>query len=250
MIDRRKFLASSALTLGSIPLLAKGPMAQTKDPDHYFLCLYLFGGADAKYLFDSRPLNFKKHNKVALYTEEEPYLWEGKNGEKAWAAPGTKPLLKYKEDISLINGIHMSSSFDGHFQNSNIAFSGNPFGGSGFVPFINQENLPLDYIDLGRINRFQLKNKEKSIELGKEATKRLVEKLNAHHDELPSKDFLRAVYARLQQGNGLFANGAKLLLQSEKESLNLANKLREINIGDDNVDFAGNLGQVIQFFDR
>ena len=37
----------------------------------------------------------------------------------------------------MLNGVYMTPSFDGHLQNMNFLFTGNPFGGDSFIPHLN-----------------------------------------------------------------------------------------------------------------
>ena len=45
--------------------------------------------------------------------------------------------MPFRDRFSVLNGVYMTPSFDGHLQNMNFLFTGNPFGGDSFVPHLN-----------------------------------------------------------------------------------------------------------------
>jgi hypothetical protein len=95
-------------------------------------------------MFDSRPQSFTQAGLIHNYMPENqpPFLWTGRNGQSTWAASTVRPLEGYKDIFSICNGVHMSPGFDGHEQNKNQIYTGNPFGGDYFAA-----HLPPNSID-------------------------------------------------------------------------------------------------------
>ena len=99
---------------------------------------------DSSYLFDARPLLMTQAGKIQNYLGEEPKIWQGINGQRSLATRLVDKLAPYRNRFSVINGIIMTTAFDGHPQNINCMFSGSPFGGDCFIPHLNQgQNSPL-----------------------------------------------------------------------------------------------------------
>ena len=88
-------------------------------------------------MFDARPLSMTKAGKIQNYLGKEPDPWIGKNGVKALATSLIKPLAPFRDRFSVLNGVCMAPSFDGHLQNMNFLFAGKPFGGDSFIPHLN-----------------------------------------------------------------------------------------------------------------
>jgi hypothetical protein len=101
--------------------------------------IVLNGGADCSYMFDARPLSMTKAGKIQNYLGQEPAPFNGRNGTGARATSLVKPLLPFRDRFSILNGVYMTPSFDGHLQNMNFLFTGNAFGGDSFIP---HPNLP------------------------------------------------------------------------------------------------------------
>src|SRR5262249_4764939 len=74
---------------------------------------------------------------VQNYVGKEPFSWTGRNGVTTLASPLVKPLEPLRDRFSVLNGVVMTPSFDGHLQNMNFLFTGNPFGGDSFIPHLN-----------------------------------------------------------------------------------------------------------------
>ncbi|MGE3975233.1 MAG: DUF1501 domain-containing protein [Bdellovibrionales bacterium] len=126
--------------------------AATSEP-HFFIQMILLGGLDINYLFDARPLSMTQANLIQNYLNEEPTPWQGSNGVSTLASSLTQPLKTFQNDFTLLNGVFMAPSFDGHEQNLNYLLTGNPFGGDGFIPHLNQnsQSRPIDGIQAGRL---------------------------------------------------------------------------------------------------
>src|SRR5262245_17442584 len=111
--------------------------AQSPDEPHFFLMIVLNGGADCSYMFDARPLSMTKAGKIQNYLGQEPAPFSGRNGTGARTTSLVKPLLPFRDRFSILNGVYMTPSFDGHLQNMNFLFTGNAFGGDSFIPHLN-----------------------------------------------------------------------------------------------------------------
>ncbi|MEA2989786.1 MAG: hypothetical protein QOG83_2497 [Alphaproteobacteria bacterium] len=137
--SRRDFLKVSLGAAGTI-LLPGQTFLQAAEPTgdpHFFLMIVLNGGADSSYMFDARPLSMTQAHKIQNYLGRPPAPWAGRNGTAALATSLTKPLAGFRDRFSILNGVLMTPSFDGHLQNMNFLFTGNPFGGDSFVPHLN-----------------------------------------------------------------------------------------------------------------
>jgi hypothetical protein len=111
--------------------------AQSPDEPHFFLMIVLNGGADCSYMFDARPLSMTKAGKIQNYLGQEPAPFSGRNGTGTRATSLVKPILPFRDRFSILNGVYMTPSFDGHLQNMNFLFTGNAFGGDSFIPHLN-----------------------------------------------------------------------------------------------------------------
>ncbi len=88
-------------------------------------------------MFDARPLSMTRAGKIQNYLGEEPGVWTGRNGVTTLATRLVAPLRPFRDRFSVLNGVYMTPSFDGHLQNMNFLFSGSPFGGDSFIPHLN-----------------------------------------------------------------------------------------------------------------
>ncbi len=136
---RRDFLriglggAGTLLLPGVRAAVAVSPEAEP----HFFFMIVLSGGADSSYMFDARPLAMTKAGRIQNYLGREAYPWQGRNGATTLASPLVKPLEPFRDRFSILNGVVMTPSFDGHLQNMNFLFTGNAFGGDSFIPHLN-----------------------------------------------------------------------------------------------------------------
>ena len=137
--SRRDFLKISLGGAGTL-LLPGSTFLQAAEPHnepHFFLMIVLNGGADSSYMFDARPLSMTKAGKIQNYLGQEPSPWIGRNGVSALATSLIKPFVPFRDRFSVLNGVYMTPSFDGHLQNMNFLFTGNAFGGDSFIPHLN-----------------------------------------------------------------------------------------------------------------
>jgi len=137
--SRRGFLKFSLGGAGTLFLPNAGLLqaATLHDEPHFFLMIVLNGGADSSYMFDARPLSMTKAGKIQNYLGQEPSPWIGRNGVDSLSTPLIKPLMPFRDRFSVLNGVYMTPSFDGHLQNMNFLFTGNAFGGDSFIPHLN-----------------------------------------------------------------------------------------------------------------
>jgi Protein of unknown function (DUF1501) len=137
---RRDILKISLAGAGTLVLPGAGLLpaaAEPQDEPHFFLMIVLNGGADSSYMFDARPLSMTKAGKIQNYLGREPSPWIGRNGVGTFATSLVKPLQPFRDRFSILNGVYMTPSFDGHLQNMNFLFTGNAFGGDSFIPHLN-----------------------------------------------------------------------------------------------------------------
>jgi uncharacterized protein DUF1501 len=137
---RRDILKISLAGAGTLVLPGAGLLpaaAQAPEEPHFFLMIVLNGGADSSYMFDARPLSMTKAGKIQNYLGQEPAPFAGRNGTSTLATSLIKPLLPFRDRFSILNGVYMTPSFDGHLQNMNFLFTGNAFGGDSFIPHLN-----------------------------------------------------------------------------------------------------------------
>src|SRR4051794_32030558 len=137
--SRRDVIRLGAIGAGTLLLPGTSPLAAA-DPEqdpHFFLLVVLDGGADPSYMFDARPLSMTRAGKIQNYLGEEPGVWSGSNGVSTLATRLVGPLRSFGDRFSVLNGVYMTPSFDGHLQNMNFLFSGSPFGGDSFIPHLN-----------------------------------------------------------------------------------------------------------------
>lgn len=159
--------------------------AEIEDP-HFYVHIVIPGGWDNTYLYDARPLEFTTAKKQQNFLGKEPEPIVGKNGGRTLRTEITKGFDGFFPEFSLINGIHMSTDFDGHEQGINFVMSGNPFGGDSFMPFLNTADAkrPLDYIRTGRGNFLvNLTNTGDSVSLSVPALNNLLTKLQGMDDD-------------------------------------------------------------------
>lgn len=224
--SRRTLFKTSAAVLGcaSLPRVQKLIANESTDP-HFFLNIYFDGSLDSAYLFDARPLAFTSAGKIQNYLGKEPKLWEGANGATTLASELTDPLRRFKSNFSIINGIHMATSFDGHSQNQNAMFTGNPFGGESYIPILNQSArissdgqriadglAPLDSLQLGgTLFGVELSNMGSSVSLTSGSAVSLTATARSSQGSSnadPIQNFLRNRMMQISSGSGMLAAGS------------------------------------------
>src|SRR5688572_24576360 len=108
-ISRRKFINVSAMGLGSL-IIPISPYVFAKDDQepHFFIQVTLNGGVDHTYFFDARNLEMTKAKKLQNYLGTEPEMMTGTNGQSTLVSSIVKPLLEFKNELSVINGVVMA----------------------------------------------------------------------------------------------------------------------------------------------
>jgi uncharacterized protein (DUF1501 family) len=137
--SRRRLLTFGLAGAGTLLLPGAGFLeaAEPIPEPHFFLLIVMNGGADPSYMFDARPLAMTAAGRIQNYLGKDPDAWSGVNGAATFASSLVKPLARFRDRFSVVNGVHMAPSFDGHLQNMNFLFTGDPFGGDSFVPHLN-----------------------------------------------------------------------------------------------------------------
>jgi hypothetical protein len=213
--------------------------ALAEDP-HFFLMIVLSGGADSSYMFDARPLAMTAAGKIQNYLGQDPAPWTGSNGLITGATSLVKPLSPFKDRFSVMNGVVMTPSFDGHAQNMNFLFTGDPFGGDSFIPHLNLEEtghhgesvdaiMPADHPEFTALNHSGV------IPLVPEALRGLPERLRqlppAHAGD-PLTSFVRSRLDAAAHGDGSFSSGASLMLSALDNSPEVHRKLAALSAND------------------
>lgn len=239
-INRRGFLQFGAATgVGALFVRPEVLGAQTPaaPKDHFFLNLVYPNGLDSTYFFDSRP---RAHTDAKLkinYHPDEAVLMKGKNGGETWRSTLTEPLMRHQDDFTVLNGVHMIVSFDGHPQNLNFLFTGSAFGGESFIPHLNKTDgqLAMDLIESGGFTGAEISNGDGTIPLTAKSASQFAERL-ASAPELGSKSLLgRFVEQRMQllgQGEGGFNNASKKFLAAHRQIPDLSAKIKGLDLSD------------------
>jgi uncharacterized protein (DUF1501 family) len=226
-LTRRRFLSIAAAGGGTLLLPPIGARetanAAARDP-HFFLLIVLNGGADPAYMFDARPLAMTRAGRIQNYLGQEPIPWRGRNGIATLASPLVKPLLPFRDWFSVLNGVYMTPGFDGHQQNMNFLFAGNPFGGESFIPHLNlaetgRAPASLDAVSPSDALPVNVDNHSAVVSVNPWAAGVLAGKLrdiepaqSGAPSASPLADFVRARVAANAEGPGRFAAGSRLML--------------------------------------
>lgn len=220
-LTRRGFLKISVGGAGTLLLPGTSFLeaaAPSTDP-HFFLMIVLNGGADSSYMFDARPLSMTKAGMIQNYLGQEPAPLTGRNGEAARTTSLTKPLVRFRDRFSILNGVYMTPSFDGHLQNMNFLFTGNPFGGDSFIPHLNlpetgREPQSLDGIMSSDPVVVSINNHSAVVPLQPKAVGGLASSLKQVQPlemGAPLSEFIRSRMTANARGPGRLAAGARLM---------------------------------------
>lgn len=217
--NRRDFVRLSLGAAGTMcfPLLsrtARAAFAVQGDP-HFFLQIMFPGGMDPTYLFDARPLALTQAGVIQNYMGAEPTEWAGTNGGRSFATRLVEPLKPYRDRFSVMNGVLMAMGFDGHDQNMNFLFAGDPFGGESYIPHLNRlatgsEPTPLDAVTAGFLFA-NLTNGGASVPLSADSAEKLVNRLKQSTPLTatnPLYAFINRRMAANAAGGGAFSLGA------------------------------------------
>src|SRR5882757_5971088 len=238
--SRRDMLKISVGAAGTLLLPGSSflPASEPVDDAHFFLMIVLNGGADPSYMFDARPLSMTQAGKIQNYLGKAPAPWAGRNGVSTLSTPLTKPLRSFSDRFSVLNGVYMTPSFDGHLQNMNFLFSGSPFGGDSFIPHLN-------LVDTGRAPGsldavlptapvfVNVNNHSSVVPLEPNALEQLAERLR-EADPPPADDtigrFIRSRLTAGASGDGRMAAGARLMLSSLDQAPDVRHKLASLRV--------------------
>lgn len=253
MLSRRQLLLSA--TLGGAGLLfyrqlpnLKPTAVDVEETDaHFFIQLHFRGGIDQSYLFDARPLSMTKDGTIQNYTGEEARELIGINGQSTWTKSLIDPLKPHLADLSIINGVFMSSQFDGHIENNNIFFSGGVLGGEAFLPHLNYaEKSVLDCVIEGEFPHYY-SNSRSTIHLSKESARSLIERshlASAIDLETPLFRFMKSRFAANSTGTGAFSKTSKSLVDAMTGVPMFGKKVNNAQLGSE----TGFLPLVREFF--
>lgn len=234
--SRRKILKSGAALTGGL-CLAQNRLAlggSTREP-HFYLQLYYSGGFDSSYLFDARPLSFTAAGKIQNYLGQDPTPWLGANGQSCLASSLVAPLIPFKDQFSILNGVLFPSRDDGHDQNRNVLFTGNSFGGDSYLPLLNEMLTPrgsLDFFVSGSLY-VTLANGMSSISLspdGVASFSKLVRNSKSLSAQDQTLDFVRSRLQLGSQGPGRFSDGARSMLAGLNDSFSVGNKFKNLEL--------------------
>jgi hypothetical protein len=222
MIPTRRNILQFSLGGAGTLLLPGASFLEAAAPNpepHFFLLIVLNGGADCSYTFDARPLSMTRAGLIQNYLGQEPAPWVGRNGTAARVTSLTKPLTRFRDRFSILNGVIMTPSFDGHLQNMNFLFTGNPFGGDSFIPHLNlpetgREPQSLDAVMSSDAVVVSINNHSAVVPLQPKAVGGLSSSLKQVQPlemGAPLTEFIRDRMIANSEGPGRLAAGAKLL---------------------------------------
>jgi uncharacterized protein DUF1501 len=235
-LTRRSLLFTSGalgLTLMLSRRASRAGRAAPGTTPRFLLHIQAQGGLDPTMMFDARPLAMTAAGKIHNPLNEDPAQWMGTNGQLALTASPTVPLRSLRDKFSVVNGVVMSTNFDGHDQNTNLFLAGNPFGGTSFNAELNADSsAPLDYIRLG--NLFATIQDSRTIQLTQPGLKQLVSGVGSLDGIAPSLDeFLQSESEALGDPTLRFGAGALNLGQATGASKELKKRIQSIQLGDE-----------------
>jgi hypothetical protein len=245
-LSRREFLkASVKASAGALflPAFAKHAMASalyqnfanSSEDSHFFFLLTLpnASGLDASYLWDARPNSMTAQGIIQNYRNgPEATPWTGSNGVSTLATDLVRPLLPFQSDFSVMNGVLMDVGFDGHEQNINYLFTGDPFGGECFVPHLNLTGAhkALDAIQRGRYLVSQT-NGGQMVPLNPSAAHSLITSLAKVPPIDPRSRLHQYLSNRFQSigiGPGGFSAGSSMMNDSYNGASNLSKLMSQV----------------------
>lgn len=227
----------SAAGLGTLTLPISAWPAPQEEP-HFFLQVYVYGGLDSLFLFDARPKAMTKAGLIHDYMKEEPLEWMGQNGVSTLATSLARTLSPHRERFSVVNGVFMSTAFDGHLQNVNFLYTGNPFGGESFIPHLNDRTdpvyakRPLDAIQSGAF-QVDLTNSGNTIPISPDSAINLVTALKKSRQIDPAHpvtSFLDSRFQSLGRGSGKFSLGNRAMSAGYLSAPDLSDRLKRLQL--------------------
>jgi hypothetical protein len=247
-LTRRKLLFTAGALGLTLFLPRRRIHAAPSQQPRFLLHIQATGGLDPTMLFDARPLAMTAAGKIHNPLGEDPIAWVGSNGQQALTMSTTAPLQALRERFSVINGVVMSTSFDGHDQNTNLFLAGTPFGGTSFNAELNADSAaPLDYIRIGTVLA-DLQD-GRAVQLTPSGLKQLVGGVGALAGIAPSvDDFLRGEGTALGDPNDRFGAGVLGLAAANTSSTDLQQKIKAIQLGNETDPLDARLGVIREVF--
>ena len=239
-------LAPRRLGYASTPKLSRSPSATQQ---RFLLHLVAQGGLDTSMMFDGRPLAMTAAGKIHNPLGQDPTTWMGSNGQAALSASPASSLASIKDKFTVINGVVMSTSFDGHDQNTNVFLAGSPFGGTSFNAVLNGDSAtPLDYVRLGTITGATLQD-NRAIPLTEPGLDQLVGGVNALDSISPDvDDFLASESAALGSPTKRFGAGVQSLDKANLASTDLRQRIKSVKLGSESDPLDAQLAVVREVF--
>lgn len=239
-LNRRDLLRLGFEIVGVSALSSFGFVPQSsgqESDDHFFLQIFLPLGTDISYLFDARPLEMKAAGKMQNYLNKEPLVYTGVNGVSCLHTELVTPLKSYLDRFSILNGVIMSPAFDGHDQNTNMWFAGNPFGGESFIPHLNKlgfgalKKKPIDAF-LSGIVEATITNSGETVPMSPDNAQQLINKLKERPLLESSSSLQKFIQSRLtvQMSQGQFSKASQAYSKSLSETNSLADLLKKVQI--------------------
>lgn len=235
MLTRRNFV--KFMGLGSAGFLLPLPkiFANTtaSGPTSNFLQIIVPGGLDTQYFFDARPLEFTRQNLIHNYNNSETLVFNGINNESCYISSVAEPLLAYKNYFTLINGVHCAEGFDGHSQNLNYLFTGSPFGGASFLPFLKSDESLLSYLNITSNVNIATNNSQSSIRLDQTSGRLLTEIARSSVDfneDSPLFQYILNQAKRNASGDGVYTDGVRNFISGLLASPRVRAKLKQTEV--------------------
>jgi hypothetical protein len=248
--NRRTF-SKGSLSFGAVTVADKLAWAQSGEP-HFYLHVFLKGGADSTYLFDSRAQSMRAAEKFHSYRESDAVQWTGVNGGKALVSDIAKALAPHKDQFSILNGVHMAALFDGHPQNVNFFSTGSATGGTLFATdFPKDLQTSLAFILRGNLNNAESSSMNQGIKLEPRVAATLTDLFKktktSYVDGLADKYI--GSRASSCAGQDSFGVGCTSYLDGLNQEGTVAKKLKEMEFADhgDNL-WKNSLDMVHQYF--
>lgn len=206
---------------------------QGQDP-HFFIMIHYNGGWDPACLWDARPEAMTAAKVMHPYGGA-PTLWQDGNGGETLISAHGGALAQIRQDITIVNGVLMAQGFDGHEQNTNFIFTGNPFGGRSLLPLINPQ-YPLAFVQTDALFGSTFNNHQSSVYMDPEQAKSLSTAFKQASQAGPgiawAKKFRdQQLAAGAQMPAGSWQRGAAAMQAAIPKALDLKTKIANLNLG-------------------
>lgn len=239
MINRREFLYNGSLASLALSCNCKSFAAEQTTLEPHFLMHYsMTGGLDKTYTFDSRPLDMMEKKIQLNFLDKEPTRVKNDTGGIAYLSHLVDPLMKYRDHFSVLNGVLMSPSFDGHIENNNEILSGHALGGEFYLPNFNlgSQSSPIDYIQMGQgLMVANVSNTGGGVNLSLAAAQNLKEKLSYARDlsSTPKlQNYLKRSFTPGADAKGGFEKTRLLMGLADEKGRSLRSLLNNIKLPD------------------